>query len=129
MQIIQCTDTTKDCKTPAEITTLLDLLLFKTFYVSDYLNYIRAVYNNTDEAPMNAKDNFHQKFSLKITDKVDSHNNLFLNKVDLLNERLYFWMPTKPFSFLLLAPIDVSTSKIIADLGGSGTPAPADDAE
>ena len=78
---------------------------------------------------MNAKDNFHQKFSLKITDKVDSHNNLFLNKVDLLNERLYFWMPTKPFSFLLLAPIDVSTSKIIADLGGSGTPAPADDAE
>jgi len=36
-------------------------------------------------------------------------------------------MPTKTFSFLLLAPIDVSTSKIVAALGGGGGSSPSAD--
>ena len=34
-------------------------------------------------------------------------SNLFINNVDLKNERIWFFMPTKEFTFVDLIPINV----------------------
>ena len=61
---------------------------------------------------MSAKDNFHQRLALTISEKSESFSNLILNTIDLFNERIYFFMPIKKFSFLILEPSYVEKSKI-----------------
>jgi hypothetical protein len=81
-------------------------LLFKSYYVSDYLNYLPAI-QNASALPMTAKDHFHQQFQLSLSDSIESNSNLFINNVDLKNERIWFFMPTKEFTFVDLIPINV----------------------
>ena len=61
---------------------------------------------------MTATDSFHKKFSLKTTDTIENNNDLFLNTVDLLNERIWFFMPVKKFAFFLAIPIDTLTNPL-----------------
>tara|TARA_B110000285_G_C14998479_1_gene550119 strand:- start:610 stop:837 length:228 start_codon:yes stop_codon:yes gene_type:complete len=74
--------------------------------MSDYINYFETIYNDTAASPMVPKDNFNKRFTLKITDSWEGNNDLFLSTIDLLNERLWFFMPVKKFGFLLFVPID-----------------------
>ena len=117
IQIIKCTDPELSCKTDSQIKSFLDLILFKSYHTSDYLNYIRAL-NDTSLAPMTAGDSFHKKFSLDTANTIDYNNDLFLNTVDLLNERLWFFMPVKKFAFFMAVPIDSSTNPVSSSAVG-----------
>ena len=58
IEIIRCTGANAKCKPDDEITKLLSKLLFKSYYVADYVNYLPAI-QNTSALPMTAKDHFH----------------------------------------------------------------------
>lgn len=63
---------------------------------------------------MTAKDHLFKRFTIKLTDQIESNNHLFLSTIDLLNERLWLWMPVKKFAMLEFVPIDIMTNPLQA---------------